>query len=38
LALVVGLCIGYWLVRSIALPVARLLSILGRAEQLTIVR
>jgi hypothetical protein len=38
LALATGLGVGYWLVRSIAVPVARLLSILGGADQLTVVR
>ena len=33
-ALIIGLGVAYWLVRSIAVPVARLLSILGGAEQL----
>jgi methyl-accepting chemotaxis protein len=33
-ALIIGVSIAYWLVRSIAVPVARLVSILGRAEEL----
>jgi hypothetical protein len=33
-ALVIGVGIAYWLVRSIAVPVARLVAILGRAEEL----
>jgi hypothetical protein len=33
-ALAIGVGIAFWLVRSIAAPVARLVSILGRAEEL----
>jgi methyl-accepting chemotaxis protein len=38
LALVTSLGVGYWLVRSIAVPVSRLLSLLAGGEGFTIIR
>jgi methyl-accepting chemotaxis protein len=37
-SLITGLGIGYWLVRTIAVPVARLLSIFAGVHELTVIR